>query len=229
MAEAAEQQAAVCKDAQDRWRPSNESTSVSHDSHHLCLMAKKSKKKTNKKEQAKEIAQIDDQLESDIEIENSYTLDHVSSKDKLILMKLVKKNDELEEENEKQEQSLQRQEMFLISKLEELKKIKERYEKLSIEHALVTNSSSNVSQLEKENFELKERLDELSNKDIQVRQQKEREARRKDTQTLKQIAARLELEPSRSPLSDEAASEPETEEQQQARYDRQFVEFFQRQ
>ena len=36
--------------------------------------------------------------------------------------------------------------------------------KLSIEHDLVTNSSSSVSQLEKENFELKARLDELSSK-----------------------------------------------------------------
>ena len=66
-------------------------------------------------------------------------------------------------------------------------------------------------------------------KDIQVRKQKEREAKRKDTRTLKQIAARLELEPPRSPLSDDTvsvASEPETEEQQQARYDRQFAEFF---
>ena len=50
-------------------------------------------------------------------------------------------------------------------------------------------------------------------RDIQARQQKEREARRKDTWTLKQIAARLEHDPPRSPLSDEAASEPETEEQ----------------
>ena len=54
--------------------------------------------------------------------------------------------------------------MFLISKLEELKEINERYEKISIEHALVTNFSSSVSQLEKENFELKARLDELSSK-----------------------------------------------------------------
>ena len=54
--------------------------------------------------------------------------------------------------------------MFLISKLEELKSINERYEKLSIEDALVTNSTSSVSQLEKENFELKARLDELSSK-----------------------------------------------------------------
>ena len=50
-------------------------------------------------------------------------------------------------------------------------------------------------------------------KDIQVRQQKGREARRKDTWTLKQIAARLELDPLRSPPIDEAASEPKTEEQ----------------
>jgi predicted nuclease with TOPRIM domain len=48
--------------------------------------------------------------------------------------------------------------------LEELKALNERYEKLSIEHALVTNSSSSVTQLEKENFELKTRLDELSSK-----------------------------------------------------------------
>ena len=60
---------------------------------------------------------MNDQEESDIEIENSYTLDHLSSKHKLILMKLVEKNDELEKENEKQEQSLQKQEMFPISKL----------------------------------------------------------------------------------------------------------------
>ena len=37
-------------------------------------------------------------------------------------------------------------------------------------------------------------------KDIQTYQQKEREARRKDTQTLKQIAARLELDPARLEL-----------------------------
>ena len=35
---------------------------------------------------------------------------------------------------------------------------------LSIEHALVTKSSSSVSQLEKENLKLKARLDELSSK-----------------------------------------------------------------
>ena len=46
---------------------------------------------------------------------------------------------------------------------------------------------------------------------------------------MKQIASRLELEPPRSPVSNEAASEPETEEQQQARYDREYVEFLQRQ
>ena len=46
---------------------------------------------------------------------------------------------------------------------------------------------------------------------------------------MKQIASNLELDPPRSPLSDEAASEPKTEEQQQARYDREYVEFIQRQ
>ena len=65
-------------------------------------------------------------------------------------------------------------------------------------------------------------------KDIRTCQQKEREARRKDTRTLKQIVSRLELDPPRSPLSDEAASEPKTEEQQQGRYDVEFAEFLQR-
>ena len=51
-------------------------------------------------------------------------------------------------------------------------------------------------------------------KDIWTYQQKERKVRRKDTQTLKQIASRLELDPPRSPLLDEVASEPETKEQQ---------------
>ena len=46
---------------------------------------------------------------------------------------------------------------------------------------------------------------------------------------MKQIASRLELVPPRSPLSDEAASEPETEGQQQGRYDAEFAEFLQRQ
>ena len=45
---------------------------------------------------------------------------------------------------------------------------------------------------------------------------------------MKQIAFRLELDPPRSPLSDEAGSEPETEEQQQDRYDAEFAKFLQR-
>ena len=127
-------------------------------------MAKKSKKKASKKDQVKEKAQVDDQDESDVEVEDNYNLDHLTRKDKLIIMKIVEKIDELELENEKQEQSLQKQEIFLISKMEELKALNETYEKLSIEHDLVTNSSSSVSQLEKDNIELKVRLDELSSK-----------------------------------------------------------------
>ena len=94
-------------------------------------MAKKSKKKASKKDQVMEIAQVDDQDESDVEVEDNYNLDHLNRKDKFIIMKIVEKNDELEEENEKQGQSLQKQENFLISKLEELKALNERYEKLS--------------------------------------------------------------------------------------------------
>ena len=110
MAEAVDQQAAVCNDVQAWWQSSDESISVSHDTHHLCLMAKKSKKKSNKKDQEKEKAQVDDQDESDVEVEDNYNLDHLNRKDKFIIMKIVEKNDELEEEIEKQEQSLQKQE-----------------------------------------------------------------------------------------------------------------------
>ena len=112
MAEATEQQAAACNDTQARWWPSDESTSVSHDTHHLCLMTKKSKKKASKRDQGKEIARVDDQVESDVEVEDNYNLDHLNCKDKFIIMKIVEKNDELEEEIEKQEQSLQKQELF---------------------------------------------------------------------------------------------------------------------
>jgi hypothetical protein len=69
-------------------------------------MAKKSKKKASKKYQEKEKAQVDDQDESNVEIEDNYNLDHLNRKDKFIIMKIVEKNDKLEEENEKQEQSL---------------------------------------------------------------------------------------------------------------------------
>jgi hypothetical protein len=48
--------------------------------------------------------------------------------------------------------------------MEELKALNQRYEKLSFEHASVTNLSSSVTQLEKENVGLKTRLDELSSK-----------------------------------------------------------------
>jgi len=49
-------------------------------------------------------------------------------------------------------------------------------------------------------------------RDIQIRQQEQRKARRKDTCTLKQIAARLEHSPPRSLASDDEPSEPDTEE-----------------
>lgn len=38
----------------------------------------------------------EEEEESDIEIDVSYPLDHLSDKDRLIFMKLVEKNDELE-------------------------------------------------------------------------------------------------------------------------------------
>jgi hypothetical protein len=151
----------LLRQVEARWRPSDESASVSLETHHMCVMAKKSKKTATKQDQEKEKAQEDDQG-SDVEVEDLYNLDQLHPKIKLMITKLIEKNDELEEENEKQEESLQNQEKFLISKLEELKALSERFEKLSIKHDLVTNSSSSMSQLEKDNIDLKAKLDELS-------------------------------------------------------------------
>lgn len=64
----------------------------------------------------------------------------------IIFMNLVENNDEPEMENEKQEQSVERQEEFFISKLKEVNATTLRYKKFSIEHDLVTNSLS-VAQL----------------------------------------------------------------------------------
>jgi len=84
-------------------------------------------------------------------------LDHLRSKEKLMFMKLANENNDLEEKIEEQEQKFHDQDKSLISKLEELKETNERYEKLSIEHDFVTNV-----QVERENFELKKRLDKIS-------------------------------------------------------------------
>ena len=72
-------------------------------------------------------------------MEDDYKFDHLTKEDKYIFLKIVERNEELEALNE-------------------------RFEKLSFEHALATNHSSSVSQLEKENLELKARLEELSSK-----------------------------------------------------------------
>ena len=53
-----------------------------------------------KKDQEKEKAQVDDQDKSDVEVEDNYNLDHLNRKDKFIIMKIVEKNEELEEEIE---------------------------------------------------------------------------------------------------------------------------------
>jgi hypothetical protein len=64
-------------------------------------------------------------------------------------------------------------------------------------------------------------------KDAEVRQRKEREARRTDTRTLKQISERLELHPPRSPISEgEPSSETETEAHKMERYNQLVADFF---
>ena len=60
-------------------------------SRYSTLVSKKNKKKASKKDQVKEIAQVDDQDKSDVEVEDNYNLDHLTCKDKLIIMKIVEK------------------------------------------------------------------------------------------------------------------------------------------
>jgi len=66
----AEQPAHCSDDDQARWRPSDESTSICLDTHHLCFMAKNDAKKDINKDQGNdhdEVTQEDDQEESDDE------------------------------------------------------------------------------------------------------------------------------------------------------------------
>jgi hypothetical protein len=72
---------------------------MSTDSPHLCLMSKKEEEEEEeekKKKKKKKKKEEEEEEEEDIEIKVSYPLDHLSDKDKLIFMKLVEKNDELE-------------------------------------------------------------------------------------------------------------------------------------
>jgi hypothetical protein len=64
------------------------------------------KQEESLQERSREGERTSDQDESNVEIEDNYNLDHLNRKDKFIIMKIVEKNDKLEEENEKQEQSL---------------------------------------------------------------------------------------------------------------------------
>jgi hypothetical protein len=126
------------------------------------------KKKTIKEDQAKS---------EDVEDDDNYTLEHLSDKDKQILMKLVEKLEELEQENEKQFKSLENQEELLIEKIEALKDLTEKHEKLKCSHACLverygkssneqtyaTNSLSHVAQLEEENSMLKDKMEKLTN------------------------------------------------------------------
>jgi hypothetical protein len=149
----------------DRWRPNDESTSprssTLYATSHVSLMAKKNKNVASESESEDE--SDDDQF--------NQHLARLSKKDKLMVLKLIEKIQEQEEE-------LHEQNEFFIKKIKCLEKLTkeheklkcshaslvERYENLSIEQTCTINSLSCVAQLEDENHMLKDKVERLASK-----------------------------------------------------------------
>ncbi|TVU26080.1 hypothetical protein EJB05_28609, partial [Eragrostis curvula] len=146
-----------------RFRPSEESVSSSDSEgeHFMCLMAKGKKKPIKKDESESE----DDDLK----------FDKLSKKDMYKIMKLMKKVEE-------QELQLEKQEEFLIEKMEELEALSIEHEKLHNLHisltndydnlkkdyACATNSSLCVASLQQENCNLKAQFGVLTSKHVNL-------------------------------------------------------------
>ena len=102
---------------------------------------------------------------------------HLRKKDKLMVLKLIEKIDE-------QEETLHKQEEFLINKIKCLEKLTkkheklkcshaslvERYENLSIEQTHTINFLSCVAKLEDENYVLKDKVERLTSKNEILRE-----------------------------------------------------------
>jgi hypothetical protein len=152
------------EEACDRWRPNDESTSprssTPYATSHVGLMAKKEKSAASESES-----------ESEDDDEFNQHLARLSKKDKLMVLKLIEKIQEQEEE-------LHEQNKFVIKKIKCLEKLTkeheklkcshaslvERYENLSIEQTHTINSLSYVAQLEDENKVLKDKVERLASK-----------------------------------------------------------------
>src|SRR5436190_8503586 len=167
-----------------RHRPSEESTSrkcsLPLSEARMCLMA------SYKKRPAKEVeSESDDESESEDEIEDEdLEIDHLSKKDKLKVIKLLKVISSKVNKLRKMEEKLDNQEDYLIKKIEELKALTEKHEKLKCSHATLvdryakasieltcaTNSISCVTQLEKANSGLKAQNEELASKYVALQE-----------------------------------------------------------
>ncbi|TVU17092.1 hypothetical protein EJB05_33105, partial [Eragrostis curvula] len=151
-----------------RFRPSEESVSSSDSEgeHFMCLMAKGKKKPIKKDESESE----DDDLE----------FDKLSKKDMYKIMKLMKKIEE-------QELQLEKQEQFLIVKMEELEALSiehkklhnlhisltNDYDNLKKDYACATNSSPCVASLQQENCNLKAQFGVLTSKQVNLQKSHE--------------------------------------------------------
>ncbi len=172
------------EEACGRHRPSEESTSpkcsLPLSEARMCLMAR------YKKRPAKEVeSESDDESESEDEIEDEdLEIDHLSKKDKLKVIKLLKVISSKVNKLRKMEEKLDNQEDYLIKRIEELKALTEKHEKLKCSHATLvdryakasieltcaTNSISCVAQLEKANSGLKAQNEELASKYVALQE-----------------------------------------------------------
>ena len=151
----------------DLWRPNDESTSPRSSTlyaTYVGLMAKKEKNVASESEN-----ESDDESDDDDEFNQHFA--HLRKKYKLMVLKLIEKIQE-------QEETLHKQEEFLINKIKCLEKLTkkheklkcshaslvERYENLSIEQTHTINSLSCVAQLEDQNYMLKDKLERLISK-----------------------------------------------------------------
>jgi hypothetical protein len=151
----------------DRWRPNDESTSSQGSSFkstsHMCFVGNGSDSERKSEDE--------DENESDSEDENDLQkfFAQLSKKNRMSLLKLMKR---AEEQNE----MLHKQEDILIEKMKDLEKLTkeheklkcsdddlvQRYKKISIEQTSTSNALSCVAQLEKENTMLKNTIEKLN-------------------------------------------------------------------
>jgi hypothetical protein len=152
----------------DRWRPNDESTSSQGSSFkstsHMCFIANGSDSESGSEDE--------EEQESDSEDEDGLQqfFAQLSKKNRMSLLKLMKRAEE-------QKEMLHKQEDFLIRKIEDFEKLTkeheklkcfhddlvQRYEVISIEQIRVVNHSSYIAQLENKNVMLKKNTIEKLN------------------------------------------------------------------